>query len=45
MQGFVERNLRGGNHLAHPSVDVGIILKLIFEKRNGRRGVDRCGSG
>jgi hypothetical protein len=38
-------NLREGDQLKDPVVDGRIILKWIFEKLDGRRGVDRSGSG
>ena len=37
-------NLREGSHLSDLGVDGRIILKCIFEKWNGRHGLDRSGS-
>ena len=37
--------MREEGHLEDPDVDGKIILKLIFEKFDGGRGLDKFGSG
>jgi hypothetical protein len=44
-RGFWRENLREGGHLEHSHVYLRIILKRIFEKWVGERGLDRRGSG
>jgi hypothetical protein len=38
-------NLRERDHLEDPDVDERIILKWIFEKWDGKGGLERSGSG